>query len=46
MLNQKDLFEKALLVDNPWVVHEIKFYQKDGKLDFGKINPYYATHSK
>jgi len=35
MLNQKDLFAKALLVEKPWFVHEIKllyriFDQVDG----------------
>ena len=45
MLNQKDLFEKALMVEKPWFVHEIIFDQNTSKLDFPKINPHYVTHS-
>ena len=33
MLTQKDLFAKALLVEKPWFVHEIKFDQNAGKLE-------------
>jgi len=33
MLTQKDLFAKALMVDKPWFVHEIKFDQNTGKLE-------------
>ena len=45
MLNQKDLFAKALMVEKPWFVHEIIFDQNTSKLDFPKINPHYVTHS-
>ena len=33
MLTQKDLFAKALLVEKPWFVHDIKFDQTAGKLE-------------
>lgn len=33
MLNQKDLFAKALMVEKPWFVHEIQFDQNTGKLE-------------
>jgi transposase len=33
MLTQKDLFAKALLVENPWYIHEIQFDQQAGKLE-------------
>ena len=33
MLNQIDLFAKALMVEKPWFVHEIIFDQNTGKLD-------------
>ncbi|MCX6304504.1 MAG: transposase [Bacteroidetes bacterium] len=33
MLNQKDLFAKALMVEKPWFVHEIKFDQNTCKLE-------------
>jgi len=46
MLNQKDLFEKALMVEKPWFVHEIIFGQNTSKPDFPKINPHYVTLSK
>jgi hypothetical protein len=36
MFFQTDLFAKALLVEKPWFVHEIKFNQNAGKLDFLK----------
>ena len=31
MLTRKDLFAKALLVEKPWFVHEIKSGQNTGK---------------
>ena len=31
MLNQKDLFVKALMIEKPWFVIEIKFNQDAGK---------------
>jgi hypothetical protein len=37
MLTQKDLFSKALLVEKPWFVHEIKFDQNAGKLESWKF---------
>jgi len=33
MLTQKDLFAKALMVEKPWFIHEIKFDQTAGKLE-------------
>ena len=33
MLTQKDLFAKALMVEKPWYIHEIKFDPKAGKLE-------------
>jgi hypothetical protein len=46
MLNQKDLFVKALMIEKPRFVHEIIFDQNSGKPDFSKINPHYVSHSK
>jgi hypothetical protein len=34
MLTQKNLFAKALLVEKPWFVHEIKFDQNEGEKPF------------
>ncbi|MBU1722155.1 hypothetical protein KKG38_05215 [Patescibacteria group bacterium] len=33
MITLKDLFSKALMVENPWFVNEICFDQKAGKLE-------------
>jgi transposase len=32
-MTQKDLFAKALMVEKPWFIHEIKFDQQVGKLE-------------
>lgn len=45
MLNRKDLFAKAQMVDKPWFVHEIKFDQNTGKpgtwIDFERGSTFY-----
>ena len=50
MLNQKKLFAKALLVDKPWFVLELKFDQNDGKpeiwIDFERGSLYFSKKIK
>jgi len=45
MFTQKEIFAKALLIEEPWFVHEIRFNQDEGKLeiwiDFDRGSAFY-----